>query len=312
MAKTAAKWVNLSENEVRIASTGVIGMQLPMDKIIPGIEKACSAVSVRGSKDASEAIMTTDTFSKTATVETIVGGKKILISGMAKGSGMIHPNMGTMLSFLASDVNISKEMLTKALKDSIVDSYNMVSVDGDTSTNDMVIILANGAAENKMIDSENEDYKAFKEALDFLNKELAKMIAKDGEGATKLIEVTLFNGRTVHDAKLFAKSVITSSLVKTAIFGSDANWGRIMCALGYCSADFDPSNVDIWFKNSLGEVQVVSNGVGLNFDEEFAKKLLDEEYVNISIDLKDGSCNATAWGCDLTYDYVKINGSYRS
>ncbi|HSQ88660.1 bifunctional glutamate N-acetyltransferase/amino-acid acetyltransferase ArgJ [Romboutsia sp.] len=312
MATTAADCLGLSPEEVLIASTGIIGVPLPMNIIIPGIKKACDSLSYTGGESAAEAIMTTDTFTKKITVEIEIDGKNILISGISKGSGMIHPNMATMLSFVVSDVNISKEMLSKALKDSVEDSYNMISVDGDTSTNDMVIAMANGSAQNSLIDNENDDFIKFKEALDFVNKELAKMIAMDGEGATKLIEVSLYNAKTVKDAKLCAKSVISSSLVKSAFFGSDANWGRILCALGYSDGEFYPEKIDIFFKNDVGTVQLVENGKGLCFNEELAKDILDQKNINITIDLKDGEYSATAWGCDLTYDYVKINGSYRS
>jgi glutamate N-acetyltransferase/amino-acid N-acetyltransferase len=312
MAKTAADCLGLSPKEVLIGSTGIIGVPLPMDIIIPGIKKACDSLSYTGGESAAEAIMTTDTFTKKITVSTEIDGKNILISGISKGSGMIHPNMATMLSFVVSDVNISKEMLSKALKDSVENSYNMISVDGDTSTNDMVIAMANGSAQNSLIDNENSDFIKFKEALDFVNKELAKMIAMDGEGATKLIEVSLYNAKTVKDAKLCAKSVISSSLVKSAFFGSDANWGRILCALGYSDGEFSPETIDISFKNNVGIVQLVKDGKGLCFNEELAKDILDQKNINITIDLKDGVHSATAWGCDLTYDYVKINGDYRS
>lgn len=312
MATTAADCLGLSPKEVLIGSTGIIGVPLPMDIIIPGIKKACDSLSYTGGESAAEAIMTTDTFTKKITVEIEIDGKNVLISGISKGSGMIHPNMATMLSFVVSDVNISKEMLSKTLKDSVEDSYNMISVDGDTSTNDMVIAMANGSAQNSLIDNENDDFIKFKEALDFVNKELAKMIAMDGEGATKLIEVSLYNAKTVKGAKSCAKSVISSSLVKSAFFGSDANWGRILCALGYSDGEFSPEKIDISFKNNVGIVQLVKNGKGLCFNEELAKDILDQKNINITIDLKDGEYSATAWGCDLTYDYVKINGDYRS
>ena len=312
MSKITAECLGLKKEEVLVASTGVIGVQLPMDVITSGIKNACSKVSNDGGIDASLAIMTTDTFPKRAAVEAFVGGKNIILSGMAKGSGMIHPNMGTMLSFIATDVNISKELLQKALKDSIEDSYNMISVDGDTSTNDMVVILANGTAGNDFITSAGKDYDNFKAALDLLNKELAKKIAKDCEGATKLIEVELHNARTLQDAKTCAKSIITSSLVKSAFFGNDANWGRILCAIGYSGADFNPDKINISFKSDAGAIKIVKDGIGLNFNEDTAKKILNKEYVNVTVDLNDGIYNATAWGCDLTYDYVKINGSYRS
>lgn len=312
MSKITADCLGLKKEEVLVASTGVIGVQLPMDVITMGIKNACSKVSNDGGIDASEAIMTTDTFPKRAAVEAVVGGKNIILTGIAKGSGMIHPNMGTMLSFIATNASISKELLQKALRDSVEDSYNMVSVDGDTSTNDMVIALANGTAGNNIITSTGKDYDDFKAALDLLNKELAKKIAKDGEGSTKLIEVELYNARTLQDAKICAKSIITSSLVKSAFFGNDANWGRILCAIGYSGADFNLDKINISFKSNAGAIKIVKDGIGLNFDEDTAKKILDNDYVNVTVDLNDGIYNATAWGCDLTYDYVKINGSYRS
>lgn len=312
MAKSAADSLGLSPKEVLVASTGIIGVPLPMDIVIPGIKKACDLLSYSGGESAAEAIMTTDTFTKKITVEIEIDGKSVLISGIAKGSGMIHPNMATMLSFIVSNVNISKEMLSMALKDSVENSYNMISVDGDTSTNDMVIAMANGSAENSLIYNNSSDFIKFKEALDFVNKELSKMIAMDGEGATKLIEVSLYNAKTLKDARSCAKSVVSSSLVKSAFFGSDANWGRILCALGYSNGEFSPEKIDISFNNDAGTVQLVKNGKGLCFNEELAKDILDKKNINITIDLKDGNYNATAWGCDLTYDYVKINGSYRS
>ncbi len=312
MIQQTSKLLNLSENEVLVGSTGIIGVPMPMDKISHGIEKACKTLTTGTTESAAEGIITTDTFTKSLSVEFEINNKPITISGIAKGSGMIHPNMGTMLSFLVTNISITKELLSKALKESVEDSYNMVSVDGDTSTNDMVIALANATANNNLINKENEDYKKFKQALNMLNKELAKMIAKDGEGATKLIEVTLKNAKTKGDAKLCAKSVITSSLVKSALFGSDANWGRILCALGYSNADFDPNKVEVSIKNEIGTVKLFENGSGLNFDEKYAKEILSQEYVNIDIHLNDGIYNATAWGCDLSYDYVKINGCYRT
>lgn len=312
MAEAIAKNLSLKTEEVLVSSTGVIGVQLPMEKVLSGIDVACNTLSADGGNDAAEAIMTTDTFPKKVSVATVIDGKEVLLSGIAKGSGMIHPNMGTMLGFVATNVSISKELLTTALKQSVEDSYNMVSVDGDTSTNDTVIVLANGAAGNAIISEEGADYETFKAALHTLNVELSKLIAKDGEGATKLIEVNLYNARTTEDAKICAKSIITSSLVKAAFFGSDANWGRIMCAIGYSGGEFEPDKVSIVFKNQVGEIQIAENGTGANFDEDFAKKILLHDYVNVIVDLHDGDKNAVAWGCDLTYDYVKINGDYRS
>ncbi|MEJ8553060.1 bifunctional ornithine acetyltransferase/N-acetylglutamate synthase [Tepidibacter sp. Z1-5] len=312
MTKTTADCLGLSSKEVLVASTGIIGLPLPMNIITPGIKDACAQISYTGGDLAAEAIMTTDTFTKTLTVELDIDGEKILISGIAKGSGMIHPNMATMLSFIVSNVNISKDMLSSALKESVDDSYNMISVDGDTSTNDMVIAMANKTANNSIIDSKDDNFIKFKEALDFVNKELAKMIAKDGEGATKLLEVSLNNAKTLKDAKLCAKSVISSSLVKSAFFGEDANWGRIVCSLGYSNAEFSPEKIDVFFQNKTGTIQLFKNGKGISFDEELAKNILSQEHINIIIDLKDGQYCATAWGCDLSFDYVKINASYRS
>lgn len=312
MAKVTAETLGLSPEEVIVASTGVIGYPMPMNTITAGIKIACESLSYEGGEDAAISIMTTDTTKKMITVEFNIGSKKATISAMAKGSGMIHPNMGTMLGFLATDVNISKDLLSKALKESVEDSYNMVSVDGDTSTNDMVVILANGACENTLIDSENDDYYAFKEAVNFVNIEIAKMIAGDGEGATKLIETKIYNACSLKDAKICAKAVITSSLVKSAFFGADANWGRIMCALGYSGAELNVNKIDISFTNDIGIIHICKNGGNVDFSEELAKKILEQEKITIEINLNDGEYAATAWGCDLTYDYVKINGSYRS
>lgn len=312
MANITAEALGLRPQQVMVSSTGTIGVPMPMHVIIPGIKAACELLDSGNGSSAAEAIMTTDSFSKQVTVEITLDNQPVRISGFAKGSGMIHPNMATMLSFVVTNANISKSMLSTALKESVSDSYNMISVDGDTSTNDMVIALANGTAKNTIIDAENESYKLFKQALDYVNIELAKLIAKDGEGATKLIEVSLHNARTKKDAKLCAKSVISSNLVKSAFFGADANWGRIMCALGYSGGDFSPDAVDVFFKNDKGTLQLAQDGAGLPFDENLAKSILDESYVNIVIDLKDGQYSATAWGCDLSYDYIKINGAYRT
>jgi glutamate N-acetyltransferase/amino-acid N-acetyltransferase len=312
MAQTAAECLSVSENEVLVGSTGVIGVPLPRDIIIHGIKKACSELSSDGGHLAAEAIMTTDTVPKEVAVEIEIGGHSVIIAGMAKGSGMIHPNMATMFGFVMTNAAISKLLLSDALKSSVMDSFNMVSVDRDTSTNDMVIALANGTAGNRLIDNRGPDFEKFRDALFYVCRELAKMIAKDGEGATKLIEVSLYNARTKEDARLCARSIIMSNLVKAAIFGSDANWGRIICAMGYSGGEFSPEKADITFKGQSDSIQVVKDGIGLPFDEERAKELLDEEYVNITVDLMDGSYDATAWGCDLSYDYVKINGAYRT
>jgi glutamate N-acetyltransferase/amino-acid N-acetyltransferase len=312
MAEETGNCLAIPKENVIVASTGVIGVQLPMDILLPGIKTACEEISKAGGKDVAQSILTTDTFIKTIGVEVEIGGKTVAISGIAKGSGMIHPNMATMLSFIVTDANISKECLNKIFKESVDDSYNMISVDGDSSTNDMAIVLANGLAENPLIDDSEEYIKEFKEALDYVNQELAKMIAKDGEGATKFIEVSLYNAQSKDAARILARSVVSSNLVKAAIFGSDANWGRIMCALGYAEVDCNLDKLDIYYENAKGKEQVFKNGAGLLFSEEKAKEILDESYINIIVDLNDGNYNAKAWGCDLTYDYVKINGSYRS
>ena len=313
MTEIVSKELDLLPNEVLIESTGIIGVQLDMDKIEKGLKKIVGKLDTDGGYDAGEAIMTTDTFPKNIAVKIKIDGKEVTIGGMAKGSGMIHPDMATMLSFLTADVSIDKELLQKAFSGSSDKTYNMISVDGDTSTNDMAGILANGTAGNKKITDENsEDYKTFKEALDYVNEELAKSIAKDGEGATKLIEVTTKNAKTMKDARKVAKSVITSSLFKAAVFGSDPNWGRILCAVGYSGADLSVNNVDIFIKGQKNMVQVAKNGMGIKFKEDEAEKILEEEKVGVIIDLHDGDFDAVAWGCDLTYDYVRINADYRT
>ncbi len=312
IAEITAAELGLDPKEVLQASTGVIGVSIPMDIMKEGIKKICSLKSEEGGKDAAQAIMTTDTKSKEITVEIVLDGKKVLISGMAKGSGMIKPNMATMLSFVVTDANISKAMLNKAVKESVADSYNMISVDGDTSTNDTMICLANGAAENKLIDSQNEEFKVFKEALDFVNKELAKKMARDGEGATKLVEVEVINAQDIESAKLCAMSVVSSNLVKAALFGSDPNWGRIVCAVGYSGGEFDPDKVDVHFRSSAGEIKVFEKGMNVHFDEKLASEILDQEKIMIHINLNQGEYSAKAWGCDLTYKYVEINGEYRT
>lgn len=312
MVLTTSKELGLSSSEVLVASTGIIGVSMPMDKIIPGIKEAVSLLSNDGFDNAAKGILTTDSSTKTVSIEFTIDEKNIVISGMAKGSGMIHPNMATMLGFILTNASISKEMLEKALSDSIDNSFNMISVDGDTSTNDMVIMLANESANNETIKVENESYIKFKKALDIVTVELAKMIAKDGEGATKLIEVNLSGGKTKEDAKLCAKSIITSNLVKSAFFGSDANWGRILCSMGYSGGNFDPEGVDIFFEGENEKIQLVKAGIGLSFNEDLARKILLKDYIKIIVDLKDGKYGAKAWGCDLSYDYVKINGAYRT
>ena len=313
-ADAAAKALNISADGVLIGSTGVIGKQIPIDKIAAGVEmlKPQLAATREAAATAAQAIMTTDTEPKEVAVQIEIGGKTVTIGSMCKGSGMIHPNMCTMLSFVATDANISKEMLQKALSEVVPDTYNMVSVDGDTSTNDTVLLLANGLAGNPEITEENEDYKIFKEALFEVNKTQAMHIAGDGEGATALFEVTIQGAESKEQAVTLAKSVITSSLTKAAIFGHDANWGRILCAMGYSGAKFDPENVDLYFESKAGKIKIIENGVSTGYSEEEATKILSEEAVTAIADMKMGDASATAWGCDLTYDYIKINADYRS
>jgi len=307
-----AKELNLKSEDILIASTGVIGVPINADAIIKEIPTLKKELSTEGGLNAATAIMTTDTFKKECAVEFIIDNKTCRIGAIAKGSGMIEPNMGTMLSFITTDLAISPELLDEALRESVNVSYNRVSVDGDTSTNDTVLILANGLAENPIITEKNENYQIFVEALKFITISMAKMLAKDGEGATKLIECTLHGAKTEEEGIIFAKSVITSSLVKTAMFGADANWGRILCALGYAGLDFEPENVNVYFKSSKGSIIVCKNGASVAFDEDIAKDILLEDEITILIEMGLGSASVTAWGCDLTYDYVKINGDYRS
>ena len=313
-AKAAANAFGIPEETVLVASTGVIGMQLPMDTLRKGIDMMVPALgdSREAAHMAAKAIMTTDTKPKEVAVEVEIAGTPVHIGGMCKGSGMIHPNMCTMLGFVTTDAAISKELLQKALSTSVDDTYNMVSVDGDTSTNDTVLLLANGMAGNKEIVTEEEDYKNFCEALNFVNEELAKMIAGDGEGATALFEVKVVGAETKEQAVTLSKSIVTSSLTKAAIYGHDANWGRILCAMGYSGAEFDPEQVDLYFESAAGKLQIIENGVALPYSEEEATKILSEEKVTAIADIKMGEASATAWGCDLTYDYVKINADYRS
>ena len=314
IADKTSQVLGIDADSVLVASTGVIGMQLPMDRMAHGIELLAQAKSdsLEAGDAAAHAIMTTDTVSKQIAVKTVIGGREVTVGGMCKGSGMIHPNMCTMLSFITTDAAISKELLQEALSDSIVDTYNMVSVDGDTSTNDTVLLLANGMAQNPVITEKNSDYDAFKEALDYVNTVLAKKIAGDGEGATALFEVTITGAKDKAQAVTLAKSVVTSSLVKAAIYGHDANWGRSLCAMGYSGAGFDPEKVDLYFESAAGKLQIIKDGVALDYSEEEATKILSESEVTALADIKMGSAFATAWGCDLTYDYVKINADYRS
>lgn len=298
--------------DIVVASTGVIGQPLDITPIKEGIISLVEGLSYDGGDYAAEAIMTTDVVKKEIAVEFTVGGKTCKIGGIAKGSGMIHPNMATMLVFITTDCNISPKMLQKALSSDIQNTFNMISIDGDTSTNDMVTVLANGMAENKIIDSEGEDFNAFMKALNTVTVDLCRKIASDGEGATKLLECSVSGAKTKEIAKNVAKSVICSSLTKAAMFGADANWGRVLCAIGYSGAQVDVQKIDVYFKSSKGEIQVCKNGSGVDFSEEKAKEILLESEIDIVINLNDGEFYSTAWGCDLTYDYVKINGDYRT
>ncbi|HCW53031.1 MAG TPA: arginine biosynthesis protein ArgJ [Clostridium sp.] len=312
MASLQARALNLKADDVLVASTGVIGVPLNIDAIKDGIPLLTEKLSKNGNKDAASAIMTTDTFMKELAAEFYIGDTKITIGTMAKGSGMIEPNMGTMLSFITTDLSISPELLDEALKTTVNVTYNRVSVDGDTSTNDSIFILANGQANNTTITEKNRDYDTFVEVLKTLNTAMAKNIAKDGEGATKLLECQISGAATEKDAVIFGKSVINSSLVKTAMFGSDANWGRILCALGYANLKFNPEKVNVSFESCKGEILVCQNGSSVGFDENKAKEILSQDEIIIKVDLSEGKSSAYVWGCDLSYEYVKINGDYRS
>nr|WP_296835234.1 bifunctional glutamate N-acetyltransferase/amino-acid acetyltransferase ArgJ [uncultured Marvinbryantia sp.] len=313
-AEAAAEALGIAKEAVLVGSTGVIGMQLPMDRIRAGVKVLAETKdgSLEKGTEAAKAIMTTDTVKKEIAVQFTLGGKEVTLGGMCKGSGMIHPNMCTMLSFVTTDAAISKEMLQKALSADIKDTYNMISVDGDTSTNDTVLLLANGLAGNAEITEENEDYHTFLRALNFVNTCLARKMAGDGEGATALFTVKVIHAESKEQAVTLSKSVITSSLTKAAIYGHDANWGRILCAMGYSGAQFDPEKVDLTFESAAGSMKIIENGVALDYSEEQATKILSEEEVIVIADVKMGDAEATAWGCDLTYDYVKINADYRS
>lgn len=314
MAKITAECLKLKEEEVLVSSTGVIGVELPIEKIVDGIKNNYHtlATNKEDSDKAAEAIMTTDTFSKKISIEIEVDGVIVTIGGIAKGSGMIHPNMGTMLGFITTDVDIKRDLLDEILKTSTLDSYNMISVDGDTSTNDTVIVMANGEAKNSKIDKRDDNYKKFKEALHFVNTNLAKQIIKDGEGAGKFLAVTVKGAKTKEDARNLTKSVISSSLVKTAFFGEDANWGRIVCALGYTGIEFDLNKTNISFTSDGEVVKLMDNGKPLEFDETQASKVLSAKEIEVDIVLDEGKERATAWGCDLSYDYVEINADYRT
>ena len=313
-AKIVGNALHVDEKKVLICSTGVIGKQLPTQPIADGIEGAIQALDYGydAGNDVATSIMTTDTKPKQIAVEIEIDGKIVTIGACCKGSGMIHPNMATMLGFITTDINISKELLNKALKDIIPDTFNMVSVDRDTSTNDTVLLLANGLANNQEIVEENEDYQTFKDALYYVNEYLAKCIAGDGEGATKLLEINVEHANSIQQAKVIAKSVCTSPLVKTAIYGNDANWGRLLCAMGYSGESFDPYQVDLYIESEFGKLQLVENGMATDYSEGKATEILNSEYVKVYIDMKISDGKATAWGCDLTYDYVKINADYRS
>ncbi len=313
-AQKTAEVLGIPADAVLVGSTGVIGMQLPIDRIKAGVEKLAAAKcdSVEAGTAAAKAIMTTDTCKKEIAVELEIDGVKIIVGGMAKGSGMIHPNMCTMLSFITTDASISKTALQQALRVDVEDTYNMISVDGDTSTNDTVLVLANGMAGNKEIVEGTKEYELFAKALREVNEYLAKQMAGDGEGATALFEVNVIGAQTKEQAKIISKSIACSNLVKTAIAGHDANWGRIICAMGYSGAQFDPEKVDLFFESEAGKIQIVENGVAVDYSEEKATEILSKPVVIATADIKMGEEKATAWGCDLTHGYIDINADYRS
>lgn len=313
-AEAAAKYLSVEAEGVLLGSTGVIGKQMPVDKLEAGIRVMAGEKkdSLENGTEAAKAIMTTDTCEKEMAVKIQAGGKTVTIGGMAKGSGMIHPNMCTMLSFITTDAAITREALQQALSEDVKDTYNMISVDGDTSTNDTVLVLANGLAENPVIEPGTPDYEAFREALHVINEYLAKKIAGDGEGATALFEVQIIGAETREQARMLAKSVACSNLTKTAIAGHDANWGRIICAMGYSGAEFDPEKVNLFFESREGRIQIAENGVALDFSEEKASRILAQPEVTAIADIQTGDASATAWGCDLTHGYIEINADYRS
>ena len=312
MQSHTAELLGIAPEAVFVCSTGVIGQFLPMDKLLTGIADAVDSLDECEGESCAMAIQTTDTFIKHAAYETEIGGKKVTFAGIAKGAGMIHPNMATTLNFITSDVAISSELIQKALSEIVKVTYNCLSIDGDTSTNDMVSIMANGLAGNTPITTENDDYQIFKDALYEVLSNLTRMLAKDGEGASKLLECTCAGAPDLDTAIIVAKSVIRSPLLKCAMFGEDANWGRILCAIGYAEADFDIDKVELHLRSTAGSIKVCENGAGVDFSEEEAAKILHEDEIYIDIDLHQGDVSAKAWGCDLTYDYVKINGDYRS
>lgn len=312
MCSLAAEVLGFKTEEVLVASTGVIGQILPIEPIAENVKALADGLAYDGNVRAATAIMTTDTVKKEYAVEFTLNGKICRLGGMAKGSGMIHPNMATTLNFITTDAAVSPEMLQAALSDIVKVTYNCLSVDGDTSTNDMIILQSNGLAGNNEIYEFGADYEVFRKALYIVMSELTKMLAKDGEGATKLLECSVTNAPELDTAIIVAKSVIRSPLLKCAMFGEDANWGRVLCAIGYAEADFDIDKVDVDFRSNSGVLPVCRNGAGVPFSEEFAKKVLSEEEIFIDVNLNAGTAEAKAWGCDLTYDYVKINGDYRS
>lgn len=313
-ANAVSKELNIPSESVAVASTGVIGMQLPIDRLVNGVSLLSKALSdsTEAGTDASKAIMTTDTINKEVAVTFEVGGKTVTLGGMSKGAGMIHPNMCTMLGFISTDLSIEKSLLQEALSDVVKDTFNMITVDGDTSTNDTLIIMANGLAENPVIASKNDDYDTFKEALFHVCRFLARTMAKDGEGASKLFEAKVVNAKTKQDARTLSRSIVGSNLSKAAIYGCDANFGRFLCAMGYSGSVFDQNDVELFFESKNGKLKVFDKGTPVSFDEDLAKKILEADEVTIYVDMHEGNEEATAWGCDLTYDYVKINADYRS
>ena len=313
-AEKAAQLLGISPDAVLVASTGVIGNQIPVDKLLAGVEKlaAARAATQEAGTLAAEAIMTTDTVSKQAAVQIELGGRIVTVGGMCKGSGMIHPNMCTMLAFVTTDAAISKELLQEALREDVVDTFNMISVDGDTSTNDTLVVLANGQAGNPEITCKNEDYDKFREALNYINTTLAKKMAGDGEGATALFETRVIHADTKENARILSKSVIGSSLCKAAIFGHDANFGRFLCALGYSGVAFDPEKIELYFQNAEKSILIYKDGTAVEYSEEEAAQVLASPEVTVLVDMHMGDAEATAWGCDLSYEYVKINADYRS
>ena len=312
MCELVAKATGVKATDVVVASTGVIGQPLNLEPIENGMEALVAGLSVEGGDAAAEGIMTTDTVKKEIAVSVEIGGKEVKIGAIAKGSGMIHPNMGTMLAFITTDCAITHEMLEDALRDIVMHTFNRVTVDGDTSTNDTCIVLANGMAGNELIEWKDEDYDTFKNALTYVCRHLSRCIAADGEGATRLITCKMYGSRNEESAERLAKAVVGSSLVKAAMFGADANWGRVLCAMGYSKAPFRPEYVDVSFQSCAGEIMVCKQGEQLNFDEDAAKEILSQKEVIIAVNLNEGNAEAECWGCDLTYDYVKINGDYRT